>query len=504
MKKTDVLLVLWAGWFCFVGGPWLRAADRPQWGHAWTRNMASDEKGLPESFDPATGTNLKWKVSLGTECYSTPVVGRGKILIGTNNNRPRDPRHQGDRGVLLCLNETDGALLWQLVTPKYSTDMYQDWPNAGICSEATIEGEAAYVMDNRRSVLCLDLAGLANGNDGPYRDEGKYLTPPDAETMTPGPLDADIRWRFDVPEQAGTWPHDSAHSSILIRGDHLYLNTCNGVDSTHRKIRRPDGPSLIVLDKKTGRLIGRDRETIGQRIFHCTWSTPALATIAGREQVVFCGGDGVVYSFEPLQATPPDGEVTALKKIWQFDCDPTGPKEDVQRYLTNRKESPSNIKSTPVIYKDRVYVTGGGDIWWGKNVAWLKCMDATQTGDVTKTAERFTVPLKMHTCSTPAIADDLVYTADTTGVVYCVDALTGQVYWTHKLAGEIWSSALVADGKVYIGSRRGDLAVLAAGKELRVLSTLQLDSGIVATPVAANGVLYVATMKALYAAQIGK
>jgi outer membrane protein assembly factor BamB len=74
------------------------------------------------------------------------------------------------------------------------------------------------------------------------------------------------------------------------------------------------------------------------------------------------------------------------------------------------------------------------------------------------------------------------------------------VYWRHQLAGEIWSSPLVADGRVYIGSRRGDLAVLATGRELRVLATLQLDSAIVATPVAANGVLYVATMRTLYAA----
>jgi len=50
------------------------------------------------------------------------------------------------------------------------------------------------------------------------------------------------------------WSHDGAHSSILIRGDHLYLNTGTGVDNTHRKIRTPDAPSLVVLDKHTGKL----------------------------------------------------------------------------------------------------------------------------------------------------------------------------------------------------------------------------------------------------------
>jgi len=505
MKKSAALPAVLAGAFLANGLLPLQAGDQPQWGQAWSRNMVSDEKGLPDSFDPATGQNLKWKVSLGTESYSTPVVGRGKILVGSNNNRPRDPRHQGDRGIVFCLNEKDGALLWQLVTPKYSTDMYQDWPNSGTCSEATIEGDRAYVMDNRRSIVCLDLAGFANGNDGPYLDEAKYLmTLSDTNPIPPGPLDADILWRFDLPEQAGIWPHDGAHSSILIHGDHLYVNSCNGVDNTHRAIRRPDGPSLVVLDKKTGRMIARDDERIGPRIFHCTWSTPALATTAGREQIIFCGGDGVVYGFEPLKSAPPPGEVARLKKIWQFDFDPAAPKEDIHKYITNRKESPSNIKSTPVFYKDRVYVTGGGDVWWGKNEAWLKCIDATKTGDVTRTAEGWSVPLNPHSCSTPAIANDLVFVGDCAGQVSCADALTGQVYWTHKLAGEIWSSALVADGKVYIGSRKGDLCVLAAGKELRVLSTIQLDSAIVATPIAANGVLYVGTLKTLYAARASK
>src|SRR5258707_298014 len=36
-----------------------RAADQPQWGHAWSRNMVSEERGLPDSFNPKTGQNIK-------------------------------------------------------------------------------------------------------------------------------------------------------------------------------------------------------------------------------------------------------------------------------------------------------------------------------------------------------------------------------------------------------------------------------------------------------------
>src|SRR5262249_12913155 len=93
-------------------------ADQPQWGEAWSRNMVSPEKHLPASFDPVTGKNIKWKARLGTQSHSTPVIAGGRVYIGTNNEQPRDPKHKGDRGVFMCLDEQTGTLLWQLVVPK--------------------------------------------------------------------------------------------------------------------------------------------------------------------------------------------------------------------------------------------------------------------------------------------------------------------------------------------------------------------------------------------------
>jgi outer membrane protein assembly factor BamB len=82
-----------------------------------------------------------------------------------------------------------------------------------------------------------------------------------------------------------------------------------------------------------------------------------------------------------------------------------------------------------------------------------------------------------------------------------VDADTGRRYWVHDAGGEIWASTLVADGKVYIGTRSGQFWVLAAGKEKKVLSSIRLDDPIHSTAVAANGRLYVATMTTLFAIQ---
>jgi outer membrane protein assembly factor BamB len=460
--------------------------------------MVSTETGLPATCDPNAGTNVKWSAPLGDNAYGSAVVAAGKVLIGANNSIPRDPRHEGDRGVLLCLNEADGSLLWQLVVPRIGGDDFLDWPMIAICSPPTVEGDCAYVLTNRLELVCLDLNGQANGNDGPYQDEAAHMTPAGQPPIPITPLDADIVWLLDLPKDVGIHPHDSTHSSVLLDGPYLYINTCNGVESTHKVILKPDAPSLIAVDKATGKVVAQDGEHIGPLIFHSTWASPSLGEVNGQKQIFFAGGDGVCYGFEALPHSEPP---KTLKRIWRFDCDPTAPKENINTYLNNKTESPSNIDSMPVFYKNRIYVTVGGDIWWGKEQAWLKCIDTTKTGDVTKSAELWSYPLQKHCCSTPSIADGLVYVPDCSGTLHCVDAETGQPYWTHDIERETWGSTLVADGKVYVGTLGKKLWVFAAGKEKQVLASIPFDARIASTPVAANGTLYVSTLKRLYALQ---
>jgi outer membrane protein assembly factor BamB len=473
------------------------ALDQPQWGEAWSRNMVAKEKNLPASFDRQSGQNIKWTALLGTETHSTPVVADGRIYIGTNNGEPRDPKHQGDRGVLMCFEERTGKFLWQLVVPKREEDRYFDWPNCGISSPVTVEGDRVYLVSNRGEVMCLDVLGMANGNDGPYRDEGAHMTPTNQPALTPGPLDADILWLFDLTAGAGIWSHDAAHSSILIHGDHLYLNTGTGVDNTHKKIRTPDAPSMVVVDKRAGRYLAREREGIAPNIFHCTWSAPSMGEVNGSPLIFFAAGNGIVYAFETLKNT---GESLAtLRKVWQFDFDPTAPKEQVHRYNQNRRESPSNFYGMPVFDNGRLYVAGGGDLFWGKNEAWLKCIDASKAGDVTKTAEIWSYRLEKHVLSTPAVYNSLVFIADCGRKFHCVDANTGAPLWTHDIKGEVWASPLVADQKVYLGTREGEFYVFTASREKKLLSQTSLGDKISATVTAAHDTLYIATMRQLYA-----
>lgn len=475
--------------------------DQPQWGERWSRNMISSERGLPDSFDPKTGKNIKWVAKLGTETYSTPIIAGGRVYIGSNNGEPRDPSHQGDRGVLLCFDENDGHLLWQLVVPKREEDPYHDWPKTGLSSSVTVEGDRVYVVSNRGEAMCLDAHGMADGNDGPYREEGVRMVPKGQPSMQAAPLDADILWLFDLTSGAGIWSHDGAHSAILVQGNYLYLNTATGVDNTHKRIRTPDAPSLVVLDKRTGRLVARDDEHMAPNIFHCTWSSPSLAEVGGRPLLFFGGGNGIIYGFETIGKETSPGAVLKLKKVWQFDFDPLAPKQEVHKYSGNRRESPSNFYGMPVFDKGRIYLAGGGDLFWGKNEAWLKCIDAKKTGDITTNGLIWSYRLERHVISTVAIKDGLLFIADCGRKFHCLDANTGKAHWTQEIRGDVWASPMVADGKVYLGTRSGQFWVFGASKEKKILSTIELIAPISATATAANGALYVATARNLFKVQ---
>ena len=161
---------------------------------------------------------------------------------------------------------------------------------------------------------------------------------------------------------------------------------------------------------------------------------------------------------------------------------------------------PSEIIATPVFDKNRVYVAIGQDPTHGRGRGMLSCIDATKTGDISKTGKVWTFDGLDRTLSTVSIANGLLYIADVSGRLFCLDAETGKCHWVYDTKQQVWGSTLVADGKVYLGTQR-ELWVFAAGQEMRVLDPVRLDSAIWSTPVAAGGALYVASQQYLRATE---
>lgn len=456
------------------------AAEVAMFGGGPTRNMVSDEKGLPAKFDPAAGVNVKWVADLGSQSYGGPLVAGGKVYVGTNNEGKKNPKLTGDRGNLMAFDAATGKFLWQSAHPKLPAGRVNDWPLQGVCSTPAIEGDRLYYVSNRAEVICADTEGfLDKENDGPVADEAEKSE-----------IDEDVIWKLDMINELDVFPHNLAVGNPLLVGDVLYTVTGNGVDEGHVNIPTPQAPSFIAVDKKTGKLLW-ESALPGGNILHGQWSNPAYGVIKGRAQVIFPGGDGWVYSLDPKT-----GNV-----LWKFDCNP---KDAV--WKIGGAGTRNNIIATPVIWDDKVYIGVGQDPEHGEGIGHLWAIDATGEGDVTgKNAVWHRGGEEFHrTISTVAIdSDGILYASDLSGYLYALDAKTGQHFWTHNTYAAIWGSPFVADGKVYLGDEDGDIVVLKTGKKMEVLHEVNMGSSVYTTPVAKDGVLYINTRSKLFALQEG-
>ena len=110
-------------------------------------------------------------------------------------------------------------------------------------------------MTNRCDVLCVDADGMANGNDGPFVDQRYYTVEPGERPVEPqaGRRRHHLAVRHAQP--AAGLPHDAANCSPLVYGDCVYVCTANGTNEG--KPAMPLSPSLIALDKHTGRLVAQ-------------------------------------------------------------------------------------------------------------------------------------------------------------------------------------------------------------------------------------------------------
>ena len=93
---------------------------------------------------------------------------------------------------------------------------------------------------------------------------------------------------------------------------------------------------------------------------------------------------------------------------------------------------------------------------------------------------------------------DLLYMIDDGGIMSCVEAKTGTAVWTQRVQGNYSASPIYADGRIYVCSEEGKVAVIAAGREFKLLAENQLPGGFMASPAVSGKALFLRTKTDLY------
>jgi outer membrane protein assembly factor BamB len=522
-------------------------SDHVMFGGTPSRNMVNlIDKDIPGTFNPET--DAKWRAQLGSRAYGGPIIAGGKIFCGTNNENPRNKRDRGkatdddpmgpplDKGVLMCFDEKTGNFIWQAVHDKLESGIVNDWIHEGLCSTPIVEGDRVYYCSNRCTVVCADVNGFANGNQGVQDEKYKDKT------------DADFIWEVNMIKDLNVFPHNMTAGSPLIVGDLLFTTTANGVDEGHINLPSPEAPSFLCLSKKTGKVIWKSNAP-GKAIMHGQWSNPAYGVIHGVPQVIFTGGDGWLHAFAPDTGA----------ELWKFDANPKDAK-----YELGGKGTRSDFIGTPVVHNDKVYIGTGQDPEHFEGIGHFWCIEpGNKSGDISPelVVETKDPPVTKpnpnsavvwhyggeekrkyakrdyvfgRTMSSACIVDDICYISELAGYLHVLDAKTGKKYWQFDLKSAIWGSPYYVDGKIFLGNEDGDLFVFrhdprpaaldeveiaskepdekAAGKKLIEvkkevdkkckIAKIEMGGPIRSTPIVANGVLYIMTENSLIA--IGK
>jgi outer membrane protein assembly factor BamB len=344
----------------------------------------------------------------------------------------------------------------------------------------------------------------------------------------------------------GVRPLHQAVSSITVVDDVVLLNTSNGPDERRQNVPAPSAPNFLALDARTGRVVWQDNSAgeliiVGGSSCGGSGTSPAVATIGGITQAIFAGSEGWLYSFD--FADLKQGKTT---RLWQFDCNPK-----TSTYLPGGRSTRATLVASPVVVGDRVYIATGRNPEEGEGPGDMWCIDAQKRGDISSELVfnhshqdgqepiphrplcacdpklgdftrpnpnsgaiwhyvgtdrsgdgRLAFDETFHrSLSSPAIHDGLLFIPDLSGLLHCVDARTGEGLWTHDLMASVWSSCVIADGKVLIGDEDGDLEVFEAARTKQPGlddEPKSFDSSIYSTPVVLDGTLFVATKVSLF------
>jgi outer membrane protein assembly factor BamB len=224
---------------------------------------------------------------------------------------------------------------------------------------------------------------------------------------------------------------------------------------------------LIALDKKTGKdvwkLDAHGKFGTTQPEWIGSWSTPVICRRDGRDELIMTWPDEV-RAYEPRTG----------KLLW------------------NSKGLGKLVYTSPLATADCVVAMSG---FGGPAVALRR---GSETGDITDTNRLWREEKAPQRIGSGVIVGEHLFRVNENGVAECLELKTGKALWSERATGTTWSSLVYADGKLYIGSQRGEVVVLAAKPSFEVLARNTTDERMQSSLAISNGELFIRTYNHLW------
>ena len=330
----------------------------PQWRGPHANGTSTTAKDLPVTWNETE--NVAWRVKLPSWSAATPIIWEDVVLV-TSAGEGFGARGSGsnDSLLLLAVNRDDGSILW--TKQMGSGNRFVQKQNLASPSPVT-DGKHIWVMTGTGTLTCFDF-------------KGNQL------------------WRRDIQKDYGRFGLNHGYaSSPKLFGDRLYIQVLHGMTT--------DDPSYVfAVDRASGKTRWKvNRPTDARSESPDDYSTPLIADVEGKKQLVVSGGDYVTGH-----------DLDSGKELWRMGgFNPTG--DGSYRTIA------SSILLDGVVYttstRGRPFIAfragGSGDIS-KTNVVWRNNLGSD-------------VP-------TPTTDGKRIYVLGDKGIVVALDAKSGKALW---------------------------------------------------------------------------
>jgi outer membrane protein assembly factor BamB len=384
----------------------------------------------------------KWSTAGENLAWRIPIGSRSSPVVFGNrlyvNSPAGDLSNTQER--LVAIDAESGKVIWERRFSQYLSDVPQhraSWASPAVDPETG----NIYVFTVAAQLICV-------------APDGKIL------------------WDRSLPDEYGAvTTHGGRTTSPIIEGDKVVLNA---LVLAWGDLNRT-GNRYFAFDKKTGQTVWIASPQA--RHYDTNYSTPIVATIDGVRTMIVGGTDGVYHALK----------VNTGEKIWSIEVS--------KRAILNS-----------ALFRDNVaYITHGEENMDTTEMGMIAAVDATKSGALAKDAFKWRTHGFLPTFASPVMDDQYLYTVDNSAIVGAFDLKTGAKLWEKSLGTLQKGSPVLADGKLYVGTENGRFYILkpsAAGVEVLdndLLGTEQTPEPIIASPIVADGRVYVTSMDAMYA-----
>jgi outer membrane protein assembly factor BamB len=385
----------------------------------------------------------------------------------------------------ICLNRSNGKILWRQSAPAKQIEVYHKKEGSPAASTPATDGRQVYVYFGSFGLLCYDFTGKE-------------------------------KWRMELPIAQSFGGFGTGTSPILADG--LVVLTRDLITNSH----------VLAVNSQTGQLAWKtDRPE-----FYTSWSSPIAWEHDGLKEVVVPGAlrlkaydlksGAERWTVRGLPAatctSPVVGDGLLFVAAWSSGgTDQPYPKfdfllekmdQDKNGSLSFDEASAGGMKDFFEVYdlnKDKKIAR---EEWAelsaiaarGKNN--LLAIRPGGTGDITDTHVVWSQAKGLPYVSSPLYYQGRIYLIKDGGLASCFEAKTGKtLYLQERLgaAGSYYASPVAANGNIYAASLNGTVVVFDRGETLNVLARNNLEARIMATPAIMDDKLYVRTADHLYA-----